>query len=106
MTDLVVKLGPVTCPLLDVSVTGFAVVAPDRCGVGKVGNVVNATLNYEDEQYTGEARIQSVRDLGGHKIRYGLFGVTGDKAGNLPYGQQKIGMAIQREQLRRRARLA
>ncbi|MDH3584478.1 MAG: hypothetical protein OER86_09710 [Phycisphaerae bacterium] len=87
------------CPILDVSVTGFAIVSTE---VYIAGNTVPVTLNYEDEIFTGRARVQSVVQLDDGRFRYGLW--CADErpdTGTLPEGLQKITMAMQREQLRR-----
>jgi hypothetical protein len=89
------------CPLLDVSSVGFAVEAVARY---EIGQVVPATLRHEGKEYQGEARIQSIRELGDNRYRYGVHSIE-DKAsrGDLRKGQQLISAAIEREQLRRLA---
>ena len=89
------------CPLLDVSSVGLAVEATERY---EIGHVVPATLRYEGRQYRGQARIQSIRELGGDRYRYGVHSIE-DRAsgGDLRKGQQLISAALEREQLRRRA---
>ncbi|MHC4129010.1 MAG: PilZ domain-containing protein [Planctomycetota bacterium] len=104
MADLTATVGAeAECKLLDVSTTGFAVEATQRY---EIGQVVSVTLRYQDRQFSGKARIQSIRELELGRIRYGLHAVD-DKAsgGELRKGQQHITAAIEREQLRRRARL-
>ena len=102
-TGLTAKLGPEDCcPLLNVSATGFAVVAT---GCYNIGEVVPAILDYEDQQYTGRARIQSIRDLNGGRIRYGLHLIDGRRAGGtLKKGVLHITMSVQRQHLRHQRR--
>jgi hypothetical protein len=90
------------CRLLDVSTMGFAVEASKRYEVGKI---VSVTLRYGGDEFSGRARIQSIRPLEGGLIRYGLHAVDDrDSGGNLQRGQQQISAAIEREQLRRLSR--
>ena len=87
------------CPLLDVSSVGISVEATGRY---EIGQVVPGTLCHDGRQYRGEARIQSIRQLGGDRYRYGVHSIQ-DKTsgGDLRTGQQLISAALEREQLRR-----
>ena len=89
------------CPLLDISSVGISVEATGRY---EIGQVVPGTLRHEGRQYRGEARIQSIRQLGGDRYRYGVHSIQ-DKTsgGDLRTGQQLISAALEREQLRRLA---
>ncbi|NNF43767.1 MAG: hypothetical protein HKN62_12140 [Phycisphaerales bacterium] len=58
------------CPLLDVSTTGFAVMAS---GAHAAGKVVDARLSYEGDEYTGHTSVQSVREIWEGRYRYGLY---------------------------------
>ncbi len=103
LADLTATLGSEEpCPIQDVSTVGFAVLARDR---HYVGNVVTATVHYKGRHHTGSATVQSVRDLGDGRIRYGLA-CAEDKQGGADLNKclHTITMAIQRQQLRRRAR--
>ena len=103
MANLTADFGPETaCPLLDVSSVGFAV---EATAAYKIGDVVPATLRYQDKQFTGKGRIQSIREADRGRFRYGVHSLE-DKAsgGDLRKGQQHISAAIEREQLRRLAR--
>ena len=89
------------CRLLDVSSVGFAVEATERY---EIGNTLPATLHFQGKHFTGQARVQSIRELHGGRFRYGLHSLT-DKSsgGDLCKGQQQISAAVEREQLRRLA---
>jgi len=103
MANLTAAVGAeAECTLLDVSTTGFAVEATQRY---EIGQIVSVTLRYQDRQFRGKARIQSIRELDLGRLRYGLHAVD-DRAsgGDLRKGQQHISAAIEREQLRRLAR--
>jgi hypothetical protein len=90
------------CRLLDVSTAGFAIEAGKR---HEIGQIVPVTLRYQGSQFSGHARIQSMRQIGKGRYRYGLHAVE-DKTsgGDLRKGQQHISAAIEREQLRRLSR--
>ncbi len=102
LADLTATIGSEDCPIQDVSAVGFAVLARDR---HYVGNVVTATVHYKGRHHTGSATVQSVRDLDDGRIRYGLA-CADDKQGGADLSKclHTITMAIQRQQLRRRAR--
>lgn len=87
------------CRLLDVSATGFSLESRQRFSVG---DIIEGTLLFEDKEFTGLATVQSIKPLSGGRFRYGLHSVE-DKTrpADLLKGQQKISMAIQREQMRR-----
>jgi hypothetical protein len=102
MADLTATVADETCALLDVSATGFAVLATARHGPGKM---VKVTLHYRGEDYSGSARVQSVRQMPDGRIRYGLNAADDKKAGGgLLKAQRQITMDIQRSHLRRLAR--
>jgi hypothetical protein len=103
MADLTVAVGPESeCKLLDVSSTGFAVEATSRY---EVGRIVPVTLRHQGDQFSGEARIQSIRELDPRRFRYGLHALDDRMSGGtLQKGQQVICAAVEREQLRRLAR--
>ncbi|MFH1419374.1 MAG: PilZ domain-containing protein [Planctomycetota bacterium] len=89
------------CHVLDVSSTGLAVISR-KCYT--VGNVVDVSIVEDGQTYTGNVCVQSIRDLGKGRTRYGLHCVSHQKApGTLAEGLQRASMRIQREQLRRLA---
>lgn len=89
------------CPLMDVSSTGFAMVARSRY---KISDVIAATLRFDGAEYKGRAVVQSVKELPGARFRYGLNCMDQPtNAKSLSKGCQQISMAFQRAQLRRLA---
>ena len=103
LTDLSAKIdSEELCRIQDVSTVGFAVLARDR---HFVGSAVTATVQHEGKRYSGSATVQSVREIGDGWCRYGLA-CAGDKQGGAELSKclHTITMAIQRQQLRRRAR--
>ncbi len=90
------------CAVLDVSPTGFAVTAAKQ---HKVGAIVDAIVRFGDEKFSGQGRIESVRELSAGRIRYGLHCVD-DKLTDdtLCKGLQQISAIVQRQHLRRLSR--
>lgn len=102
VSNLSVKVGPEKCcRLLDISTSGFSVTAAADY---REGQVVEATLRYEDREFSGRARIQRVRPWPLGRKRYGLHHLTKrEGGGELHKGMKHICMAVQRRQLRRLA---
>ncbi len=57
------------CPVLDVSQTGFSVIAAGEC---EIGELFCASLNYEGKEFKGDVSVQSVRKIDDSRVRYGL----------------------------------
>jgi hypothetical protein len=89
-----------SCQLNDVSITGFSLTALQRY---KIGEHVPATLEFEGQSFSGASCIQSVRELGDGRIRYGVHCVNDEKFGGfeLQRGLRHIASTIQRQQMRR-----
>ncbi len=89
------------CPLMDVSSTGFSMIAKSKY---KISDLVAAVLRHEGTEYRGRAVIQSIKELPGGRFRYGLHCMSDQISGsNLQKGCQQISMSCQRAQLRRLA---
>jgi len=102
VSDIVGDLGiERKCALMDVSSTGFAIVARSKY---KMSDVVAAALRHEGIEYKGRAVVQSIKELPGGRYRYGLHCMDDrGSGGTLQKGCQQISMACQRAQLRRLA---
>ncbi len=102
MADLKARIGSEEkCSLVDVSFTGFSIIAIQRYEIGKI---VPVTLRYEDQEYEGRACVKSTKELSKGRIRYGLHGIEDKKTdNNLQVGMKHINLAMQRLQLRRQA---
>lgn len=88
--------------LVDVSATGYAVIATKERNIGQI---IKTTLVHEGREFFGTACVQSVCELSKGQIRYGMYSVErNQKSNNLAHGLRTISMAVQREQLRRLAR--
>ncbi|MCR9096027.1 MAG: hypothetical protein NXI30_17525 [bacterium] len=83
----------------DLSSTGFAVLATNEY---ELGQTVEVSIAHGEEQCHGIASIQSVRDFGGGRIRYGMRAIEEDPhTGEFLQVLQRISLAVQREQLQR-----
>jgi len=100
--DLTARLGAEqNCKLLDVSVSGFAVATKKQY---KPEEIVEATLRYEGEEFSGKACIKSTRPWSRGHGRYGTHHLGPHEGGReLHRGMKKIAMALERQQLRRLA---
>jgi len=89
------------CQLADVSTTGFSIISSESFSIG---NQVPVELRYEQERFPGIGCIQSIKEIGPNRYRYGMHCVESKKTGSdLTRGLQHISMAVQRIQLKRRA---
>ncbi|MFG0329667.1 MAG: PilZ domain-containing protein [Phycisphaerales bacterium] len=87
------------CPLVDVSATGFSVITDEKFNIG---DILPVHLVYDGREFRGSASIQSIRDIGRGKIRYGLHCVDNrSQSADLPKGLQFVSMSVQRQHLRR-----
>ncbi len=103
MTAVTVTLGDEeNCQVVDVSATGFAVIAAEQY---LATDIVEATIRFEGEAFSGRGRIESVRELSAGRIRYGMHCVDGKATDEtLSKGLQQISAAVQRQHLRRLSR--
>lgn len=100
MAGLTATLGSENaCPLLDVSRSGFSVIARQSYDLG---SLVNAALRHDNHQYRDKVCIQSIRGLSRGRTRYGLHCVDKDRpASGTSRGLHQISVSLEREQLRR-----
>lgn len=83
----------------DLSSTGFAVLASEEY---QLGQTVEVAIAHGDEQCHGIASIQSIREFGPGRIRYGMRAIEEDPhTGQFLEVLQRISLAVQREQLQR-----
>ncbi|MCA9310549.1 MAG: hypothetical protein KDA21_05035 [Phycisphaerales bacterium] len=86
------------CKLTDVSATGFSVISSEQLNIGQI---VPAALYLDNQAFTGLVSVQSIKELGGNRIRYGLHVLNSRDGGTISKGVQQISTAAQREQLKR-----
>ena len=86
------------CPVVDVSSTGFALIARQKYAIG---TTVDASIEYGGECYAGEVVIQSIQERR-DGTRYGVRYLERDgQPSAFAGGLNQISMAVQREQLAR-----
>ena len=90
------------CAVVDVSATGFAVIAAKQ---RNIGDVVDTIVHSGNENFSGQGRIESVRESNCGRFRYGLHCVDAMSKGKaLRIELQKISATVQRQHLRRLSR--
>lgn len=83
----------------DLSSTGFAIIASNEYSLGET---VPVSIAHDAEQCHGIASVQSVREFGPGRIRYGMRAIEEDPHTNdFLQVLQRISLAVQREQLQR-----
>jgi len=97
--DIKARLGKErNCTLVDISATGFAVICHKEHALGSTDN---ASVTYGDDTYEGTVCIQSVRDIGRGRIRYGMRYLEDEAtAGTLKAGLRKVSIAVERQLLK------
>ena len=64
----------------------------------QLGQTVEVSISHEDEQCHGIASVQSIRDFGNGRIRYGMRAIEEDPhTGEFLRVMQRISLAVQRE---------
>lgn len=75
------------CPIVDLSRTGFAVMSSET---HELGGILQATIHDGDTKYTGDASIQSCKELWEGRYRYGLYCCDTSESGSLNTGLAKL----------------
>jgi len=91
--------GEAGCEVLEVSATGFAVHSSRR---HELGRTVDVIVHFEKEHIAGRVVIQSAQRISKTRVRYGVHAPE-RVSPNLSFALSRINLAIQRQQLRRRA---
>ncbi len=90
------------CPVVDVSATGFAVIAAEQY---MATDVIDVAVRFEGETFNGRGRIESAREIRVGRFRYGVQCVDGKvTAETLRKGLQHISATVQRQHLHRLSR--
>ena len=89
------------CPLLDVSLFGFAFIGTKSY---QIGQILKTIITHESQTFQGTAAVQSIQVLPDGRIRYGMY-CSNDRNSDadLQKGLHLLSMAVQREQLKRLA---
>ena len=89
------------CPLLDVSIAGFAFIGKESY---QIGQILDTVLTHEGKTFRGTTAVQTIRELPDGRIRYGMY-CSDERSSDadLLEGLHVVSMAVQREQLKRLA---
>ncbi len=100
LTDFNVELNKERdCKVVDVSVDGCAVLSAKSYSTGQA---VTMQFVHEGKSYSGQARVQSVREMAPGRFRYGLLCVRDPRnPADLSKGLRQVTMTMQRLQARR-----
>lgn len=101
VSDRWLKLGDERerCQIVDISATGCAVISEQ---VLQIGSIIPAEMTHGNAEYRGSLCVQSIKEAGKGRIRYGLHCVENQqKSENLDQGLRLVCLEVQREQLRR-----
>lgn len=84
------------CPVVDISPTGFSIIAPPGA---RIGDTVKVVLRHNDETFEGCAAVQSELQINEDCVRYGMRSISRKHGGgDLIRGQQHLTMMVQQEQ--------
>jgi hypothetical protein len=87
------------CTIQDISMSGLGLVSGRK---HLIGQTLDVTLHFEDEDFSGQMVVQSTRQLDGDRTRYGLRGVFDAKDEDpLRMGLTRMALAIHRQRRRR-----
>ncbi len=87
------------CTIQDISLSGLGLVSGRK---HLIGQTLDVTLDFEDEDFSGQMVVQSTRQVDGERTRYGLRGVFDAKDGDpLRIGLTRMALGIHRQHRRR-----
>ncbi len=87
------------CTIQDISMSGLGLVSGRK---HLIGQTLDVTLYFEDEDFSGQMVVQSTRQLDGDRTRYGLRGVFDAKDEDpLRIGLTRMALGIHRQRRRR-----
>jgi hypothetical protein len=87
------------CAVQDISMSGLGLVSGRKYSIGQT---LDVTLHFEDEDFSGRVVVQWIRQLDGERTRYGLRGVFDAKGEDpLRIGLMRFTLAVHRQHLQR-----
>jgi hypothetical protein len=87
------------CRLQDISMSGLGLISSRKHSIGET---LDVTIRFEDDEFIGRAVVQSVQQLDGDRTRYGFRGTFDTKGGDpLRTGLMRMALGIHRQRLRR-----
>ncbi len=87
------------CTIQQISMSGLGLVSDRKYSTGQI---LNVTLHFEDEDFSGRMVIEWIRQLGGDRTQYGLCGLfDAERSDTLRIGLMRFTRAVQRQNLQR-----
>ena len=87
------------CTIQEISMSGLGLVSDRKYSTGQI---LNVTLHFEDEGFSGRMVIEWIRQLGGDRTQYGLCGLfDAEGSDTLRIGLMRFTRAVQRQNLQR-----
>ena len=87
------------CTIQEISMSGLGLVSDRKYSIGQI---LNVTLHFEDEDFSGRMVIEWIRQLGGDRTQYGLCGLfDAERSDTLRIGLMRFTRAVQRQNLQR-----
>ncbi len=87
------------CTIQEISMSGLGLVSDRKYSIGQI---LNVTLHFEDEDFSGRMVIEWIRQLDGDRTQYGLCGLFDAKNGDtLRSGLLRFTLAVHRQILQR-----
>jgi hypothetical protein len=87
------------CTIQEISMSGLGLVSDRKYSTGQI---LNVTLHFEDEDFSGRMVIEWIRQLGGDRTQYGLCGLfDAERSDTLRIGLMRFTRAVQRQNLQR-----
>ena len=85
------------CTVQEISMSGLGLVSNRKYSIGQI---LNVTLHFEDDHFSGQVVVEWIRQLNGDRTRYGLRGVFGTKGiDTLRIGLMRFTLAVHRQNL-------
>ncbi len=87
------------CTIQEISMSGLGLVSD---GKYPIGQILNVTLHFEDDHFSGQVVVEWIRQLDGDRTQYGLRGLFDAKGSDtLRIGLMRFTLAVHRQNLQR-----
>ena len=87
------------CTIQEISMSGLGLVSDRKYSIGQI---LDATLHFEDDHFSGQVVVEWIRQLDGDRTRYGLRGLfDANGSDTLRIGLMRFTLAVHRQNLQR-----
>ncbi len=87
------------CTIQEISTAGLGLVSDRKYSIGQI---LDATLHFEDDHFSGQVVVEWIRQLDGDRTRYGLRGLfDANGSDTLQIGLMRFTLAVHRQNLQR-----